>query len=57
MFTLIRYAVVATILESGVDLTLPGSNLLPNVVSAGVIGSSVSLVYLYQAVFAASKKE
>ena len=50
-----RFAVVATILESGVDLSAPGSNLLPNVVSAGLIGASVSAVYLYQAVFASAE--
>ena len=52
-----RFAVVATILESGVDLSAPGSNLLPNVVSAGLIGASVSAVYLYQAVFASAAEE
>ena len=42
----------ANILDTGIDLNNPNINLLPNVVSAGLIGASVAGVYLYQAVFA-----
>jgi hypothetical protein len=44
--------VTASILEKGVDLDNPNITLLPNVISAGLIGASVAGVYLYQAVFA-----